>query len=338
MSPGVCGQADGSALRERAVARYDVGVGVGRAHKQGIGAGGSKGTIGVARNAPHRTLVPLISRLHNVDMDEPGTDIPRLERLMRDVLRSTCEEAAGPLWLGTLSRSVADAVNGAAGRAATQRPDERLDDAWEAAGLAEIRALLRSWWPRIGAQLSPVWNELAEMQVDLDRLLAYRGKSLHAVGPVNYENQRTEARAIITRLRIGFEEVRRQRLPDDLEWLPYLERIESPIEGLCWSRTTGSREWPTVRQGDRIDIRLIGVNPAGDQDRLQYDIEITGVLGDKPAVERNGPNEFFFDAPRSKQFIVGCYVRDRDDPRMYDGQSVVARVVPQRLFRESGRA
>lgn len=73
----------------------------------------------------------------------------------------------------------------------------------------------------------------------------------------------------------------------------------------------------------------MGVNPAGEQHDLRYEIEISGVVGPLVDVERHDANEFSFDAPRSREFIVSCYVRDVNDRTMYDGQAVVARVIPK---------
>ena len=65
-------------------------------------------------------------------------------------------------------------------------------------------------------------------------------------------------------------EIRRSLRPDGTDWLPYLEGIESPMPGLCWSRGQPDPECPTLRQGDRVELRLIGVNRAGDRADLRY--------------------------------------------------------------------
>lgn len=169
-------------------------------------------------------------------VEDPGAEIPGVERLMPDVVRQVCNVTIGEDWLTKTSQSVADGVARAAALAHAQRPSEVLQDDWDAVGLAEIGALLRSWWPKLGGSLTPLWAKAVEADVDLERLLKYRGKSLHAVGQVNFESQRAEVAAVITRLRIGLEQVRRNLIPGELDWLPYLERIESPIEGLCWTR------------------------------------------------------------------------------------------------------
>ena len=63
--------------------------------------------------------------------------------------------------------------------------------------------------------------------MDLQRLLDYRSKALHAIGAANSATLQAETTAVITRLRLAFEPIRRTLLPLDLEWIPYLERIES---------------------------------------------------------------------------------------------------------------
>jgi hypothetical protein len=130
-------------------------------------------------------------------VEDPGADIPGLERLMRAVVRQVCNITIGHDWLTNMSQSVTDSVARAAALAHAQRPSEVLQDDWEAVGLAEIGALLRSWWTKIGGSLTPLWAKAVEADVDLERLLS----------------QRAEVAAIITRLRIGFEQVRRNLLP-----------------------------------------------------------------------------------------------------------------------------
>lgn len=71
------------------------------------------------------------------------------------------------------------------------------------------------------------------------------------------------------------------------------------------------------------------MSPAGVQEKLRYNIEITGVVGGGVDIRRDATNEFSFDAPRCKEFIVSCYVYDEDDPTMYDGYSVSALVIPE---------
>jgi hypothetical protein len=211
-------------------------------------------------------------------VDDPGPEIPRLERLMRDVLRAVCEQTIGVGWLTDMSSAVASAIAKAGAMARTKRPGESLRDDWDAVGLDEIASLVRSRWQPLSASLAPAWHRVEEADVDIHRLLEYRGKALHAVGATNSATNQAETAAVITRLRLAFEEIRRSLLPDDQDWLPYLERIESPIPGLCWSRGERDPQPPTLRQGDRVEFRLIGVNPAGDQGDLRYSLEVTGVV------------------------------------------------------------
>lgn len=272
-----------------------------------------------------------------MEMDDPGPEIPRLERLMRDVIRAACVHELGASWLADLSRSVTVEIDKAHVRARRQRPTEALHDSWDAAGLSEISSLVRSQWNALGPRLSPAWTSREEATVDLQRLLDYRGKSLHAVGISNPASRRAEIAATITRLRLAFEAFRRSLLPEETNWIPYLEGIESPISGLCWSRGNRQPEAPTLREGDLVEIRLLGINPAGPQGDLRYRIEVTGIVSGAIVLPApaGGPypyqesNEFVFDVPRTRQIQINCAVSAVGDPDMYDGQMVRALVVPR---------
>ena len=66
-------------------------------------------------------------------MEDPGSEIPRLERLMRDVIRAIFERDVGPEWLAGLSRSVTVDIDRAREVARKHRPTEALRDGWDAA-------------------------------------------------------------------------------------------------------------------------------------------------------------------------------------------------------------
>lgn len=272
-----------------------------------------------------------------ITMNDPGSEIPRLERLMRDVLRAVCEQESGANWLAGLSRSVKVAIRNAHEIARKQRPAETLRDSWDAAGLSEIAALLRSEWGALASRLEPAWTRKEEADVDLRRLLDYRGKSLHAVGITNPASQQAEVSGIVSRLRLAFEAIRRSLLPGNTNWIPYMEGIESPIPGLCWLRGHGRPEPPILGEGDLVEIRLVGINPAGPQSDLRYRIEVTGIAAGAIILPppAGGPypyqdgNEFTFDVPRTRQILIGCYVSAVGDPDMYDGETVSALVVPR---------
>ena len=120
-------------------------------------------------------------------------------------------------------------VERAAETARKQRPNETLRDDWDAVGLGEIAAMLRSIWQNLGDALTNVWQNLDEATVDLSRLVAYRGKNLHAVGPPEGQIKDDEVAAMILRPRICFEGLRRSLDHDDGEWWPYIEAIHSNI-------------------------------------------------------------------------------------------------------------
>lgn len=268
-------------------------------------------------------------------MEDPGPDIPRLERLMRDVLRDVCAQQIGPDWLDQISRTDIDRAGDMARK---NRPDEVLRDNWDAVGLSEIRGVLKGRWEKLAPRLAPAWARREAADVDLQRLLDYRGKSLHAVGITNASSLQAETSGIITRLRLAFEAIRRSFLPEATNWIPYLEAIESPIRGLCWSRDQGQSEQPTLHEGDLVEVRLVGVNPAGAQSDLRYRIEVTGIAGGGIVLPppSGGPypqqqsNEFAFEVPRTREITINGYVSADGDPDMYDGNVVVARVIPRR--------
>jgi hypothetical protein len=77
-----------------------------------------------------------------------------------------------------LSTSTRGGVERAAEIAQKQRSRETLRDDWDAVGIGEIAAVLRSTWQNLNGALADVWSNLDEASVDLTRLSAYRGKNL----------------------------------------------------------------------------------------------------------------------------------------------------------------
>jgi hypothetical protein len=117
------------------------------------------------------------------------------------------------------------------------RPNEVLRDDWEAVGLGEMEAALRSQESTPQAVLD-VWDNREAIGVDLQRLAAYRGKNLHAVGPPSGQVGDSEMAAVILRLRIGFERVRRDLADTAGDWWPYIAAMSSNIPLLCFERTS----------------------------------------------------------------------------------------------------
>lgn len=101
---------------------------------------------------------------------------------MRDVLRTVFEGALGPDWLDKIGKKAREGIAKAAELAHRQRPDEKLRDDWDAAGVNEIAAALRTVWDDLGGAMGGVWKTLTHAIVDLDRLSEFRGKELHQVG------------------------------------------------------------------------------------------------------------------------------------------------------------
>jgi hypothetical protein len=261
----------------------------------------------------------------------PADAIPDLERLMRDVLRGVFAATLGAEWLNGLSNQVRKGVERAAETAHIQRPDETLRDDWDAVGIGEIAATLRSTWQNLNNAVADVWPTLDEATVDLNRLSAYRGKNLHAVGPPEGQIKDEEIAAMILRLRIGFEGLRRSLAHDDDEWWPYIEAIHSNIPEFCFDRTTPPPLRRTVlTEGDLVWFEIVGVHPQGRQDRLRY--RLTGGYPFAEAFPGSGwveHSEFRVSVPKKRDVQLFLSVADVDDLDNVDMQSFQCRVRPR---------
>jgi hypothetical protein len=252
---------------------------------------------------------------------------------MRDVLRRVFDATLGAEWLNGLSNHVRKGVERAAETAHKQRPDETLGDDWDAVGIGEIAATLRSTWQNLNGALADVWLNLDEATVDLTRLSAHRGKNLHAVGPPEGQIKDEEVAAMIydLRLRIGFERLRRSLAHDDGEWWPYIEAIHSNIPEFCFDRTTPSH-WQQVVlfEGDLVRFEIVGVHPQGPQDRLRY--RLTGGYPVVEAFPDSGwveHSEFRVSLPKKRDVHFFLYVTDVDDSENADMRSFQCRVRPR---------
>lgn len=230
---------------------------------------------------------------------------------MRDVLRRVFDAAVGVDWLDGLSEGARKGIERSANIARTQRPDETLGDDWDAVGIREIDATLRSIWQRLNGALTTVWPDQNAATVDLDRLRAYRGKNLHAVGPPDGQIRDEEMGAMVLRLRIGFEGLRRHLANDEGEWWPYIEAVHSNIPEFCLDRTTGLMGNAVLSEGDLVRFEIVGVHPQGPQDRLRYRLTARGGhIPDSGWVERS---EFHVSVPRQRTVRFILAVADADD-------------------------
>jgi hypothetical protein len=219
--------------------------------------------------------------------DTPAILIPDLERLMRDVLRSVFEDDLGEDWLANLTRSSKDALERSAGLAASQRPKESLRDNWDSAGVGEISGVVQSRWTYIAESLDEIWPSPAHAKIDLERLRKYRGGVLHDVGapPGPWINE--EMAGLITRLRVGFEALRRTKAGQDDEWWPYIETVHSNVpefNGLTNPDIT------ILNEGDLVSFDVRAVHPTDDQNRLRYRLTVTGASNtenDRPWQEKS---------------------------------------------------
>lgn len=239
-------------------------------------------------------------------MDYAGAagKIPDLERLMRSVIRTVAAKTWGTNWLDdgiSISKKARDKIASEAERARRSRPDEHLADDWQAAGLDEILTVLVSRWPDLSSQFAAVWPSDTHMRTDIERLKAYRGKGLHAVGAPPNPAEHQELEAMILRLRIAFEAVRRIGAPLPDQWWPYIERIDSNVD---WSTK------PTLYHGDVVTITVTAVNPRGGQEDLRYWIGQLGVAN--PRGLSSDPSAAI-EVVEAKSLTVQVLVRHVDD-------------------------
>lgn len=246
-------------------------------------------------------------------VSSPADDIPRLERLLRDVCRLALEAEHGLDWLNRLSGAERAAVGKDARLARTQRPDEALRDDFDAAGLQALAKILRG---RLGPRvISAVWDSDADAaQVDFDRLHAYRGKGLHLVGPPTGQIADAEAAAIIKRLRVRLEDYRRDLVDEAGDWWPYIESATSNVDGFCFVRPGVPRP-VTLNEGDLVTIDVVGVNPVGLDEVLQFRIAFGGTAGGPRPPDSGWRPEgsFSFEVPRVRQLTASVFVGVGDD-------------------------
>lgn len=201
-----------------------------------------------------------------------------LEPLLRGVLRIAFAEIHSPNWYMQLQSATRGKLESCRRRAERARGTRLEPDPWRAAGLVEIRDVLTELYSGgLEALLRPVWESPTAMRIDLERLIQVRHDQAHpGVVPLSLA-RRDEAAAMVRRIRLGLEAVRRAISRDaGDEWWPYLERIESPnIPEFSWSRAGGGGALrPRLFEGDEIEFHVSAVNPAGPQEELLYIVDV----------------------------------------------------------------
>lgn len=248
-------------------------------------------------------------------MASPADRIPDLERLARNVVRMAMEFQWGADWLEDLSAGARSAVRKAAQMAQRQRPDEPMRDDWEAVGLNEIGAVLRSQWP---LTMGEVWRNHSVATVDIERLIAYRGKIFHGTGPPAGQISDVEVGGIIQRLEVGFERVRRMLLDDRGEWWPYISAVHSNIPEFRFDRSSSGfySSQATVVEGDHVTLDARGVNPTGEASGLRYGLLGSDVPELTPAIW-NATGSFSFRVPRTPKvtLVLGIAEGEPEDGR-----------------------
>lgn len=242
-------------------------------------------------------------------MASPADDIPDLERLMREVLRLSFEREHGADWQDGLSGSMRSSIERCGDRARAKRPEEELRDGWDAVGLGEISALLRSVFP---SAIAVVWPDPQTSTVDLARLTAYRNKNLHAVGPPSGQIGDQEIEGIILRLRVGFENVRRTLMDEAGDWWPYIESLHSNIPEFCLTRGAGGmlgpKAQPTLNEGDLITVEVVAVNPNGDSGKLRFRFQAGW-----STQTWSESSSFSCTVPHAPSGSIGIHVADSED-------------------------
>ncbi len=231
-----------------------------------------------------------------------GWDIPDLEALMRTVLRLSLRAELGDDWLKHLPAHVGRLIEDNAKLAARKRPQEQLRGPWDAAGMPTIRALL-AW--KLPIALNAIWPDPAHAEVDLSRLASARDKRAHVVGPPLGQITEDEVAAMVTRLRVGFEEVRRRLEGEVGDWWPYLASVHSNVVELCWERSSGwAGRTTTLNEGDLVTLDVVGVNPNGPTEDLRYDFRCIQSGGVQAGLAWDESNSFRFEVPRCRTLLV----------------------------------
>jgi hypothetical protein len=256
---------------------------------------------------------------------------------MREVLRTAFVTAVGGNWLDQLSRKVREGVRKAAETALVHRPGEVLRDDWDAAGLSELAAAIRSNWTDLGPLLTSAWASPDECEVDLRRLRAYRGKKLHEVGRPQLQIREDEMVGLVLRLRLSFEAVRRELASDQGEWWPYIEAISSNVDEFCVDRSNRHRGSPTLNEGDLVTVEIAAVNPLGAQEDLRYRLLVMWNGGGHDSELRADPS-FQVVVPHTRAASLHPIVVSVDDPLNRDEWVLQFAIRPLATTAESSSA
>lgn len=232
---------------------------------------------------------------------EGAWDIPDLEALLRHVIRRSMESESGSAWLSSLPSNVVKHVSDVAALARRKRPHEQLRDDWDAAGMPAIRALV-AW--KLPQALTSVWIDPRFALVDLERLTTTRDKRAHRVGPPIGEIEGSEAAAIVTRLRLGLEDVRRRLDDQQGDWWPYIASVHSNLEALCWERASGWKGGnDVVTEGDLLTFDVVGVNPTGAEADLRYDYRLIQSGGAQQSIAWDERRSACLEVPLCKTIL-----------------------------------
>jgi hypothetical protein len=248
---------------------------------------------------------------------------------MRNVLRLVLERERGLEWFSSLSATQQSTIKRAGERASERRPNEELRDAFDAAGLAEIAGLIRS--DQLSATKA-IWPDKTAASVDLEPLISYRDKNLHAVGPPSGQITEDEIRAVLLRLRIGFEAIRRKLLAETNTWWPYIAAVHSNVPEYCFERSAGGRMTlsAVLVEGDLVTLDVVGVHPSAAAERLRYRVGFGGTAGRvrPPDVDWQASASFSFVVPRIVELSASVVVADAEDLGNGEYIALTAKVRP----------
>jgi hypothetical protein len=208
--------------------------------------------------------------------------VSQVEFLLRSTIGELLRAALGADWQQLLSKSITSDLKRESDRAKAAR-EGVPDNPWAAAGLAEIAKVAQHFLRHksefskqdpddLLSSLHQLWDSPEECQVDLNRLRRLRDDHAHpGVAPPIASALKEEIRAMIRRLRLGCESIRRRLARVEGEWWPYIERVDCPgIEVWTYERSSRRPGTALLVEGDALEFVVRAMNPVGPDEDLDY--------------------------------------------------------------------
>lgn len=221
-------------------------------------------------------------------MADPPPPELEVEALLREVLGSLLHRTAGAEWEQRLSGRIRRSLKRVHDAAQGSR-EGVPDDPWLTAGLNEIREVATFFLSEIHEKKTDYsatdpdgilreafddlgWKDVYLCRADIERLKVARHHTAHpdVVHPLS-SAQADEVQAIVKRLLLGCERVRRRLMDLEEEWFPYITTVSCP--GIPeWEYRRGSN-FPiaaNLNEGDQIEFVVSAVNTNGSDEQLRY--------------------------------------------------------------------